>query len=608
MYVMRGIKSEGNILMLVNNVRMNTLFNGGRNFFWGGFSVSNIARIEIIRGPNSAIFGADAFAATINIITKTKDDINGTEIGGRLGSFNTQDFWLLHGNTWQGFDLAFSLETHKTDGYNGVIEADAQTLMDKQFAKSGVPPASLAPEEINLTRDNLNLRLDISKDDWRLNLAYENYDNLGTGISMTQMLDTNGLNSTEKYTVDLTYHNKYFLKNLDLTAKLSYTDTHSKNIRDYKMYPPGAVGGLFKDGYIYNPSIFERQTDFNLFGIYTGINKHNISFGVGYYYGDIYQTTALTNGNPVKKQVISANELLIDLSDSENIFLPEKNHKNWHILLQDTWKFSKNWQITSGLRYDKYSDFGETFNPKLSLVWQIKANLIAKLLYGRAFRTPSFAELYAKNGNAMIGNSNLIPETIDTTELAIDYYHNNSLHFALNTFFYKKHNNIQQIFLAEKTIFTYDNIDTNTGYGLEFETRWKVLNNFSLLFNYAYQHSEDGNNHNITKVPNSSAYLRTDWMFKPNFYLNTQVNWVGKRQRDLNDKRNSLEDYALVDLTLRYKNKKKNPWNFAISVRNIFNADVRSATIANNMGISPVPNDLPSNPRSFFIELRYNFK
>jgi iron complex outermembrane receptor protein len=52
--------------------------------------VNAIARIEIIKGPGSALYGADAFAGVINLITKTKADIEGTEVDLRGGSFNTQ--------------------------------------------------------------------------------------------------------------------------------------------------------------------------------------------------------------------------------------------------------------------------------------------------------------------------------------------------------------------------------------------------------------------------------------------------------------------------------------------------------------------------------------
>jgi iron complex outermembrane receptor protein len=88
--------------------------------------VNGIARLEVIRGPGSALFGADAFAGIINIVTKGIEDLDGTEVGGRVGQYNTKDVWMLHGGKWAGNEVATSIEYHTTDGPNRNIEADSQ--------------------------------------------------------------------------------------------------------------------------------------------------------------------------------------------------------------------------------------------------------------------------------------------------------------------------------------------------------------------------------------------------------------------------------------------------------------------------------------------------
>jgi iron complex outermembrane receptor protein len=83
-YVIRGIHSLFNpqVLVLINGIPITNLFVGS-DLIWGGMPINDIARIEVIRGPGSAVYGADAFAGVINIITKTAQDIDGTEIGAR---------------------------------------------------------------------------------------------------------------------------------------------------------------------------------------------------------------------------------------------------------------------------------------------------------------------------------------------------------------------------------------------------------------------------------------------------------------------------------------------------------------------------------------------
>ncbi|MGH8806330.1 MAG: TonB-dependent receptor plug domain-containing protein, partial [Noviherbaspirillum sp.] len=77
LFVIRGIFSANNsqVLLLQNGVPMTTMFTGGKGGVWGGYPVDHIARIEIIRGPGSALYGADAYAGVINIITKTAADV-----------------------------------------------------------------------------------------------------------------------------------------------------------------------------------------------------------------------------------------------------------------------------------------------------------------------------------------------------------------------------------------------------------------------------------------------------------------------------------------------------------------------------------------------------
>ncbi|MEO8119834.1 MAG: TonB-dependent receptor plug domain-containing protein, partial [Rhodoferax sp.] len=79
-YGIRGILTESNphVLTMVNGVPMTSAYLGNRNDMPVSLPVENIARIEVIRGPGSAVYGADAFAGTINIITKTGSEFHGT--------------------------------------------------------------------------------------------------------------------------------------------------------------------------------------------------------------------------------------------------------------------------------------------------------------------------------------------------------------------------------------------------------------------------------------------------------------------------------------------------------------------------------------------------
>ena len=136
LYLIRGIHSEFNpqTLMLHNGVPMTTLFIGNRGNLWSGLSVENIARIEVIRGPGSALHGADAYSGVINIITKTAKDLRGTELGARAGSFKTRDAWMQHGSSFGPVDVAAYLRVAETAGFKEPVSADLQTILDGAFA------------------------------------------------------------------------------------------------------------------------------------------------------------------------------------------------------------------------------------------------------------------------------------------------------------------------------------------------------------------------------------------------------------------------------------------------------------------------------------------
>ncbi len=117
---MRGTGSFQTLLMVNGNETRDLMWAFG--IFWKGIPVSAIERIEVIRGPGSALYGADASAGVINVITKTAGKIKDTEVGLRAGSFATKTAFMQSGSEWNGFDLGITAEFSTTDGYDPFIK------------------------------------------------------------------------------------------------------------------------------------------------------------------------------------------------------------------------------------------------------------------------------------------------------------------------------------------------------------------------------------------------------------------------------------------------------------------------------------------------------
>jgi iron complex outermembrane receptor protein len=592
-YAIRGIYSSFNyeILLLINGIPLKEPFMGDRSL-WVGMPVNAIERIEIIRGPGSAVYGADAFSGVINIITKTKEDIDGTEVGTRLGSFNTKEAWALHGVEWGGFDVAVAVEYLDTDGRSKVTASDPQTQFDQRDGTN----ASIVPIEVTRPRRNIDTRLDISKNNWQIRLGYQGRRNVGNPGGGYNTVDPYTRWNDDRFNADLTYHNSKITDDWDVTAQLSYLSLNT-GYPNQIIYVPGNKD--FPTGmFLHNAAWASRQTRAEVSGFYTGLNNHMLRLGVGYHYTDLYKIENVIG--------FTRNEF-IDFSDTESNFAREMDRSNWNMFIQDGWSFLPDWEFTAGVRYDEYSDFGKTTNPRLALVWQTFPNFTTKLLYGQAFRAPTFNQTNTSESNQYaLGNPNLKPETIETWEIAFDYHATDALRFGLNLFTYNIKDKV--IFASEggeSELIRAQNIGEQNGKGFEFETRWKITKKSSLLFNYAFQDSTNKtNNTKIIGTPQRQAYLRSDWLFVPNWLLNTQINWVGERKRGLNDPRKDMDAYTIVDLTIRRK-KIQAPWNFAMSVRNLFDEDYREYTDGpDSAGIIKIPNDLPMAGRSYWVELR----
>jgi outer membrane receptor protein involved in Fe transport len=621
-YSIRGIRTNTNpqVLMLINGIPITQLNLGGRGE-QNSLPVNSIERVEVIRGPGSAVYGADAFAGVINVVTKTAADIHGTEVGGRGGSFDSEAGWLLHGGQWAGFDLAFTVEWSSTDGdRDRIIERDAQNFFDSIFGTH----ASLAPGPADTRGERLDTRLDLHRGDWRVRLWNWKQMDLGVGPGVALALDPSGRGDIDNYLADITYHKPDLARDWDFTAQASYLDVNTESRQ--RLFPPGTIlpigadgnvnplepVGLvqFPNGLIGNPAVFERHYRLDLSTFYTGIRNHRLRLGAGLTYAKLDSEETKNFGPGVidgSQPVVDGR--LTDVTNTPFVFIEPHDRFAYYGSLQDEWSFAPDWELTGGVRFDRYSDFGNTVNPRLALVWQTRYNLSTKLLYGRAFRAPSFAELFNINNPVALGNPKLGPETINTIELAFDYQPRVDLRTLFNVYAYRIDDLIEFVSNAGGTSATAQNTGAQTGHGLEVEADWRITDQLRATGNYALQRvRDDRTGHDTGDYPRSQLYLRTDWSFAPSWHVDAQFNWVMDRQRTLGDPRRAIADYSTVDLTLRRK-KVAEHWDFSLSVRNLFDehgfepspVDVRVP------GGSLVPGDFPLPGRSFYGEVRYRF-
>lgn len=601
-YMMRGIGGGGvtnpHILVLQNGIPMTTSYTGDKGqMLWHGISVENISRIEIIRGPGSALYGADAYSGVINIITKTADEIPGTLLGAGFGSFRTRDAWALHGGQWGPFKVAAYLRAGATDGQKELLTADAQTRNDKLFGSR----VSLAPGSVHTGFNPVDGNLDLSMDNWRWRSSLLRRSDLQTGAGVSSALDFGAGATTERLTSDLSWTDQDFAPGWEVGTTFSYL--YYVETSSLQLLPPGArlPTGVFPNGMIGGPSRWERQFRLSAFASYTAWTDHQLRLGLGHDDVNLYRTQTIKNFLLSPAGIPIPTGPVIDYSQIQPHILPTRRQIDY-LYAQDEWNLAKDWTMTAGIRHDRYSDFGNTTNPRLALVWDASHNLTAKLLYGRAFRAPAFNESRGLNPVAN-GNPDLKPERIATSELALSWQANKDVLLNLNLFHYTMQDIIRAIPNSTPgTGSTFFNTGQQSGRGLEAELRWDVNTNLKLLANYSYQHSTDeATQTDAGYAPHHHLYARADWQVSPGWSVSPQLNWVADRRRAAGDLRPAIPDYTSLDLSLRSL-RERGKWEWSATIRNLFNADIREPSIAPGLAI---PNDLPMAPRSIYLQVLY---
>lgn len=542
--------SGANVLLMINGAPAKDLV-WSPGVFWKGMPAEMIERIEIIRGPGSALYGSDAAAGVINVVTRTAEPIEQSEVGGRLGGFDSRSAWLQHGTRWNGFDIAMTANVAHTGGHDPFIaRARGNTAGRAEYGW-----------------DNQDLHLSIGKGGWRLLADLTRHDDVAIGLTGAAVLDPRTRANDRQASLALLYANPAFAANWGLNAELRHRDIEYDSGNGFWENLPGVT--------LNRLSVAERRTNFEASALYRGARDHALRLGGGHVWQQPYQVRQLFDGAPKN-------------------FAPEKVRRNAYLFVQDVWSFAPDWELTAGARYDHYSDVGGTFNPRLALVWQTSERLTTKLMYGHAFRAPSYLELYSETA-ANAPNPALKPEKSRTLEMSVSWRATKDLQLGANVYRFDRRDVIAP---AASVPYQFKNLDRYAANGIEVEAQWQATRTVRIAGNLSRQQKVDSPLRDVA-IPLAQAYLRADWAFRPKWNWNLQIHWFDRRPLAAGDPRAELGSFALADTTLRYFHGSE--WEFAASIRNLFDQDAREYSH------TALWHNLPLPGRSFFAEARYKF-
>ena len=406
---------SNDILFLLNGQRLNDDFSGAAILFNRFLSTGNVAQVEIIRGPGSALYGSNAFLGVVNIVTADGQNEAALAVGSH-----------------QGIDGHVAL-SGGNDRYNASVYVSGLTNDGEKFfdPSSAVPATTRDPEQ-----------------------AFSLYATLKTGKLLVEARHaqfavddfyvfgvTPANNANEYHAEDSSLRVTYQIARSD-ARKLKFSGGVRRIDNDGLGEPPIIVGDPSRrltmeevtgvpDAPAFMGGSLVRLTewDFSLDGSLRLDSRHHLFGGFEYRYTHFdtlrnqnnYETTdfidLLILADPPPSPPIPIT-FYGDVIATSNFGPQGESRRILGAFVQDKVELRDDLHATLGVRFDHYSDFGSATNPRAALVYQSSEHTVFKLMYGQAFRAPTVLELSSINSPRSIGNENLRPEKIRTLELA----------------------------------------------------------------------------------------------------------------------------------------------------------------------------------------------
>jgi outer membrane receptor protein involved in Fe transport len=440
----RGLRNDAEVLFLLNGHRLNSFYDGRALM---NLPVENLERIEVIRGPGSALYGAGAFLAVVNLVTDRTDGVRASISAGGFPENDDHFAGSLDGHvvaaqTFGGVKLFADLDVWEQAGDSTAIEKDSldsETLA--QNLREPLQPAGRTRDERFLLNGGVGV-------DWELGSAGRlsfsaRYltENRGALLGLFDTLGEDSKLTWDVMLADLTYE-RPFGDNVLLRVR-AFGDQQQTD-RLFQVAPKG-----FRTGELSNqlfPEGLLEQTEVTVSTLGGSVDADLA----------LHPTNRLSVGAVVEQQTLSDytyatnytldNRLKPSLVAPEGLVDPLKvaggaaaQRMTLGFFAQDQWTVAGPLTLTFGFRVDATelptvdaagaitgTELVPSFNPRVGLVVTATDALVLKALYGRAFRSPTLQELAERipdtdyNQGRFEGNPRLRPATVDAFEVGAD--------------------------------------------------------------------------------------------------------------------------------------------------------------------------------------------
>jgi outer membrane receptor for ferrienterochelin and colicin len=422
---MRGVLGNQKILILQDGHKYSP--ETGERFIYAHNIPLNIyQRIEIIYGPASSLYGADAYAGVINLITKHGGDYNGAEIN--MGYLSTH-----------AYTADFSVGKKISDDADFLISARIIRGEDEKLHETYEEYAGVHSYQGDLK----SLSHEYPIKNWNFFCKFR-YHKFTMGFDWQHELESNaavslpqnyGYVENSVWGQDLRHfymdHQSYSGENLNIKTTLEAGDFEVNPATNFYIVATdedgNPTGGTPAYKYAQSSYIKGRiQADWDI------TEKLSLVSGISYGWVESFPKTRnldslfSSGGQPEvdMSSFVDSQGYTFGILGFEEPVFEERNYTNFGLFVQAEYKFSDRFKLDGGIRYDYNSIYKETFNPRIGMIINPLGNLTVKLLYGTAYIQPANHFRYENFANPFImhiPNEDLEPEKLENYSLDISY-------------------------------------------------------------------------------------------------------------------------------------------------------------------------------------------
>ncbi|MHC4288653.1 MAG: TonB-dependent receptor plug domain-containing protein [Planctomycetota bacterium] len=515
--------------------------------------VDLIKRIEVVRGPGSALYGSNALFAVINVFTKNGEDYDGLELSQEFASQSAQRSRVTYGKAFEnGLELLSSGSYYDRDGERlDFPDLGGSADNDDEGSKSFMFKASYSDFSFIATHSENEKGIPTAP--WGTVL----------GNSGTRTWDTStvlGLNYQHDFDDDFT-----------IAGKLSYNEYN------------------YDGDYVYDDG-----------GLYTNRDE----WKGRWFIGDLQFTKRFAD---VHTLVFGAESQYNMRQDQKNWdpgytpYLDDSQHsKSWGVYIQDEWHLLDNLILNAGIRHDYYDSFGFTTNPRIAAIYKHSDDTVFKFIFGTAFRAPSAYELYYNDGgDYQIANPNLDPETIESYELILEQRINKNINFSISGYY----NIIDDLIDVRDAggVDQFQNVDEVTAKGVDLvlDGRWK--NGIRSSLSYSYVRTRDkSTKETLANSPENMVVFNLIYpLIQEQLFAGFEAKWNSERKTLADDK---TDDAVVANLTLTYENILKS-LDVQVGIYNLFDEEYGHPAFSEHAPMDIIEQD----GRTVGVKLSYQF-